>query len=208
MSAPTIPDFIARYTGAIHGLIDGISASDANAPLVYVQAIARAVELVRTAQGAGRKVIMVGNGGSAGIASHQAVDYWKNGGVRAVAFNDASLLTCIGNDLGFENLFSAPIERFADPEDVVFAISSSGSSPNILNAAMAARSTGCKLITFSGFAKSNPLRGQGDLNFHVDSHSYGLVEILHLYIIHSILDAKLQCFDGRDVFDRNKVPSS
>lgn len=205
MSAPSVPDFITRYTGAIHGLIDGVSASNANGELPYDQAIAHAVELVRVVQAAGRKVIMVGNGGSAGIASHQAVDYWKNGGIRAVAFNDASLLTCIGNDLGFENLFSAPIERFADPEDLVFAISSSGASPNILNAAKAARTTGCRLVTFSGFAPANPLRSQGDINFHVPSSSYGLVEILHLYIIHSILDAKMQCFDGRDIFDKNRV---
>jgi D-sedoheptulose 7-phosphate isomerase len=204
MSSQTVPDFLARYTGAMHGLIDGISASNANGELVYVKAIEHAVELVRIAQGAGRKVIMVGNGGSAGIASHQAVDYWKNGGVRAIAFNDASLLTCISNDLSFEQVFSAPIERFADPEDIVFAISSSGASANILNAAQAARSTGCRLITFSGFAPDNVLRGKGDLNFHVASHSYGLVEILHLFIIHTILDAKLQCFDGRDVFQRNQ----
>ena len=182
MSAPTVPEFLASYTGAMHGLIDGISASNANGELSYLKAIEHAVELVRIAQAAGRKIIMVGNGGSAGIASHQAVDYWKNGGVRAIAFNDASLLTCIGNDLGFENLFSAPIERFADPEDIVFAISSSGASKNILNAAETARKTGCRLVTFSGFALDNPLRGKGDLNFHVASHSYGLVEILHLFI--------------------------
>ncbi len=205
MSAPSVPDFIARYTGSIHGLIDGLRASNANGELPYMKAIEHAVELVRVAQAAGRKVIMVGNGGSAGIASHQAVDYWKNGGIRAVAFNDASLLTCIGNDLGFENLFSAPIERFADPEDIVFAISSSGSSPNILNAAKSARTTGCRLVTFSGFDAANPLRSQGDINFHVASSSYGLVEILHLYIIHSILDAKMQCFDGRDIFFKNTV---
>ncbi|MBL7951212.1 MAG: SIS domain-containing protein [Flavobacteriales bacterium] len=205
MSAPSVPEFITRYTGAIHGLIDGISGSNANGPLPYAKAIEHAVELVRVAQAAGRKVIMVGNGGSAGIASHQAVDYWKNGGIRAVAFNDASLLTCIGNDLGFENLFSAPIERFADPEDLVFAISSSGASPNILNAAKAARTAGCRVVTFSGFDPANPLHSQGDINFHVASSSYGLVEILHLYIIHSILDAKMQCFDGRDIFNKNRV---
>lgn len=203
MSASTVPDFITRYTGAMHGLVDGISASDAGGALPYVKGIERAVGMVRTAQAAGRKVIMVGNGGSAGIASHQAVDYWKNGGVRAVAFNDASLLTCIGNDLGFENLFAAPIQQFADAGDLVFAISSSGSSPNILNAAKASRTAGCGLVTFSGFDPANPLRGQGDIDFHVASHSYGLVEILHLYIIHTILDAKLFCFDGRDVFQRN-----
>lgn len=207
MSTPTVPEFIDRYTGSIHGLIDGISASNANGPLPYEKAIEHTVELIRIAQAANRKVIMVGNGGSAGIASHQAVDYWKNGGVRAIAFNDASLLTCIGNDLGFENLFGAPIERFADPEDIVFAISSSGSSPNIINAAAAARKSACRLVTFSGFAADNPLCGKGDINFHVASHSYGLVEILHLLIIHTILDAKMQCFDGRDVFRANQVQS-
>ncbi len=204
MSAPDPKDFIARYTVEIHKLIDTLVASDADGSVPYTQAIDRAIALVRAAQAANKKVIMVGNGGSAGIASHQAVDYWKNGGVRAIAFNDASLLTCIGNDLGFENLFSAPIDRFADKDDIVFAISSSGASPNILNAAAAARKSGCALVTFTGFAPDNPLRAKGDLNFHVESSSYGLVEILHLFIIHTILDAKLQCFDGRDVFDRNR----
>ena len=132
MSTPSIPEFIDRYTGSMHALIDGVTASNANGPLAYVQAIEHAVELVRVAQAANRKVIMVGNGGSAGIASHQAVDYWKNGGVRAIAFNDASLLTCISNDLSFEEVFSAPLERFADPEDIVFAISSSGSSKSLM----------------------------------------------------------------------------
>ena len=204
MSAPSTQGFIARYTGEIRKLIDSISATNVGGPIPYAQAIEHALDLVRATQAANKKVIMVGNGGSAGIASHQAVDYWKNGGVRAIAFNDASLLTCIGNDLGFENLFAAPIERFADPDDVVFAISSSGSSPNILNAAAAARKSGCRLVTFSGFAPDNKLRSLGDLNFHVASHSYGLVEIIHLFVIHTILDAKLQCFDGRDVFDRNR----
>jgi D-sedoheptulose 7-phosphate isomerase len=205
MSTPAPNEFITRYTGEIHKLIDSISASDAKGVVGYKEALEAAVAIVRSAQAANKKVIMVGNGGSAGIASHQAVDYWKNGGVRATAFNDASLLTCIGNDLGFENLFSAPIERFADEGDVVFAISSSGSSPNILNAAAAARAKNCRLVTFSGFAPDNKLRALGDLNFHVASFSYGLVEILHLFIIHTILDTKLQCFDGRDVFDKNKL---
>lgn len=207
MSAPAPGEFIARYTGEIQRLIGTISATNGNGALPYAQAVEHAVELVRTVQSEGRKVIMVGNGGSAGIASHQAVDYWKNGGVRATAFNDASLLTCIGNDLGFEQLFSAPIERFADAEDLLFAISSSGASPNILHAVKAARNSGCRVVTFSGFAPDNALRALGDLNFHVPSHSYGLVEILHLFIIHTILDAKLQCFDGRDVFDRNRAIS-
>ncbi|MEO8732773.1 MAG: SIS domain-containing protein [Flavobacteriales bacterium] len=204
MSAMQPKDFLERYTGAMHSLIDGLAASGRKGVMAYSEAVVAAMEMVRAAQAANKKIIMVGNGGSAGIASHQSVDYWKNGGVRAIAFNDASLLTCIGNDLGYENVFSAPITQFADTGDIVFAISSSGASPNILNAAKAARDTGCQLITFSGFAETNPLRSLGDLNFHVASSSYGLVEILHLFIIHTVLDMKLQCFDGRDVFDRNK----
>lgn len=135
-----------------------------------------------------KKVIFIGNGGSAAIASHQAVDYWKNGGVRAVAFNDASLLTCVGNDFGFEHVFEKPIEMFADPQDLVVAISSSGRSSNILRGVEAARVRDCRVVTLSGFSPDNELRGLGDLNFYVPAQSYGLVEISHLSICHGIAE--------------------
>lgn len=147
---------------------------------------------------------MVGNGGSAGIASHMAVDYWKNGGVKATAFNDSSLLTCIANDLSYAEVFAKPIETFADKGDVVFCISSSGNSENILNAANQALKSNCTVVTFSGFSKENSLRKLGNLNFYVPSHSYGFAEIIHNLIIHNILDAKLYCFDKKDVFNKNQ----
>ncbi len=75
---------------------------------------------------ANKKVILIGNGGSAAIASHQAVDLWKNGGIRATAFNDTSLLTCVGNDFGYEHVFAKPIEQFADKGDLLIAVSNSG----------------------------------------------------------------------------------
>ena len=81
----------------------------------------------------GKKVIMIGNGGSAAIASHLSTDLWKNGGIRAMAFNDTSLLTCAANDFGYSEVFAQPTLRFADPGDLLIAISSSGKSPNILN---------------------------------------------------------------------------
>ena len=65
------------------------------------------------AHDAGNKIMFVGNGGSAGIASHLAIDFSKNGGLRALAFNDASALTCLGNDLGYENVFAKQIEFHA-----------------------------------------------------------------------------------------------
>jgi D-sedoheptulose 7-phosphate isomerase len=142
--------------------------------------------IVRTARRGG-KLIFIGNGGSAAIASHQAVDFWKNGGIESLAFNDSSLLTCIGNDCGFENLFSVPLKRFAKAGDTVIAISSSGKSPNILNGAHVALAQKCSLITYSGFAAANPLRKMGAVNFYVPSSAYGLVEVSHLAIIHSML---------------------
>lgn len=100
--------------------------------LTLSQGIEQAIRMITSRTKAGRKVIFIGNGGSAAIASHQVVDYWKNGGMRAIAFNDSSLLTCIGNDYGYPHVFEKPVEMFADQGDVLIAISSSGQSENIL----------------------------------------------------------------------------
>lgn len=158
-----------------------------NTTLPLVDGFAKAMALMVDAANRKKKLIFVGNGGSAAIASHQAVDFWKNGGIKAITFNEASLLTCIGNDCGYENVFSEPVRRFAEPGDVVLAISSSGRSPNILNAVKAARSVENRVITFSGFTADNPLRRTGDVNFFVPVRAYGLVEVSHLILIHAML---------------------
>src|SRR5262249_51628944 len=139
----------------------------------------------RATHAAGNKLIFVGNGGSAAIASHMATDYSKNGGVRSLALNDASMLTCLGNDLGYDRVFAKQIELHARKGDLVIAISSSGRSANILNAVDAA---GCAIATMSGFTPDNPLRRKGEWNFYVASDRYGFVEIGHLTICHAVLD--------------------
>jgi len=144
-------------------------------------------EIIRRTD-AGNKMMFIGNGASAAIASHMSTDYWKNGGMRAVAFNDSSLLTCISNDYGYPYVFEKPIEMFADPKDILMAISSSGNSENIINGVKAARSRECYVITFSGFNSNNPLSKLGDCNFYVSSPHYGPVEIIHLSICHCICD--------------------
>jgi D-sedoheptulose 7-phosphate isomerase len=136
----------------------------------------------------GGKLLFIGNGGSAGIASHMAIDYSKNGRLRALAFNDGAALTCLGNDLGYEQVFARQIDLFAQPGDLLIAISSSGRSPNILNAVAVAEQRGCRIVTLSGFAPDNPLRSQGDINFYLASDQYGFVEIGHLTLCHAILD--------------------
>jgi D-sedoheptulose 7-phosphate isomerase len=70
-------------------------------------------QLAMTQTENGKKIIFIGNGASASISSHMATDYWKNSGMRAMAFNDAALLTCLSNDCGYENVFGKSVEMFA-----------------------------------------------------------------------------------------------
>jgi len=138
------------------------------------------------------KLIFIGNGGSAAIANHMAIDFWKNGNVPAISFSDSSLLTCISNDFGYENVFAKPIEMFAKPGDILFAISSSGASPNITTAIRMAQSKDCNVVTMTGFGSGNPVRQMGNYNFYVPSDEYGFVEVAHQYLCHFILDIFLQ----------------
>jgi D-sedoheptulose 7-phosphate isomerase len=148
----------------------------------------RVCDLCHAAHNLGRKVIFIGNGGSMGIATHMAVDFSKNGGMRATALGDGAMLTCIGNDFSFEHVFSRQIEWHARDDDLLIAISSSGKSPDILNGVRAARSKGSKVVTFSGFRDDNPLRKSGDINFYIRAQEYGFVEVAHQAILHAILD--------------------
>jgi len=151
--------------------------------------IAQIAKLLLQRNRRGNKVMLVGNGGSASIASHIATDFLKNLKIPAMAFNDSSLLTCLSNDLGYEYVFSVPIGLSAKKGDVLFAISSSGRSKNILNAVSEAKKKGCFVIGLSGFSPRNPLRTAADINFYAPSFSYGDVEIAHLVVCHAIVDA-------------------
>lgn len=137
----------------------------------------------------GKKVIFIGNGGSNAVASHMAADISKNGGVRAVAFNDLPTITMLGNDYGYENVFSKQLEFYGFGGDVLVAISSSGGSKNILNAAVKAKEKELSVFTFTGMVKTaqNKLRNMGEINFVVPSTDYGIVEIAHLSLIHSVI---------------------
>jgi D-sedoheptulose 7-phosphate isomerase len=148
----------------------------------------RVCNLCHDSHDSGGKVMFIGNGGSMGIAAHMAVDFSKNGGIRAMAFGDGAVLTCLGNDFGYAEVFSRQIEWHGGVSDVLIAISSSGESPNILKGVRAARSKGSRIVTFSGFREDNPLRQAGDINVYVRSEEYGFVEIAHQSILHAMLD--------------------
>jgi D-sedoheptulose 7-phosphate isomerase len=134
------------------------------------------------------KIIVVGNGGSAAMASHVAVDLTKAAGCRAITFNEADLLTCFANDYGYENWVERALNFYADKGDVVILISSSGTSKNIINGAIWAKQNDLSVITLSGFNADNPLTKIGDINLWVDSKGYNIIEMAHHIWLVSIVD--------------------
>lgn len=147
-----------------------------------------AVRMLEQTKPEGKKIILVGNGGSAAIAEHMAIDLTKNAGLRAITISGSPQMTTFANDYGYDNIYSKGIEAYADEGDVLIAISSGGTSKNIINAVNAARKINCKVITFTGFEKDNPLAKMGDINIHVATSAYGYVEIIHNLLIHYIND--------------------
>ncbi|WES29971.1 SIS domain-containing protein [Varunaivibrio sulfuroxidans] len=141
-----------------------------------------------TLREAGRNLFLVGNGGSAGVAGHAATDFFNVARLKAITLHEASLMTCMSNDFGYENAFARMLSQLVEPNDILIAISSSGNSANITNAAKRATEKGAEVITMSGFTFDNALRGMGDVNFWLDSHDYGFVEIGHQFLLHNISD--------------------
>ena len=185
----SIAEYLSRITKAAHE----VEMTDANGyhqdPRDFVPWLVKRARLTHDARG---RLIFVGNGGSASIASHMAIDWGKNGGFRSLAFNDAPALTCLGNDLGYENVFAKQIQMHGRREDLLIAISSSGRSPNILRAVEAMRDAHGTVLTLSGFDADNPLRRLGDRNLYVPAREYGHVEISHLGALHCALDRVIE----------------
>jgi phosphoheptose isomerase len=151
-------------------------------------AIIRTRDLWLATRERGGTVIFIGNGGSAGISSHLAIDLSKNAKVPATCFNDASQITCLANDYGYEQWMAHALRLNAKAGDCLVAISSSGRSPNILNAVAKARELKLSVITLSGMTADNPLRRAGDISFWADSRSYNVVETAHQFWLMSAID--------------------
>jgi len=144
--------------------------------------------LLKSANAKGNKVIFAGNGASATIASHCALDFTKQAGIRAMSFNDPAILTAYGNDYGYEQWVAKALEHYADPGDVTCLISSSGTSMNLINGANHAKKAGLQVITLSGFEQNNPLKQLGDVNLWADSKSYNTVETAHMLWLVALCD--------------------
>lgn len=192
-SAPILRQSASAYFQQLADLMLSVEVTDQQGVSVSLEEAANgAAELIGSVKSVLGKVMVIGNGGSASIASHMQNDLCKALGVRAMVFNEPPLLMALSNDIGYECVFERPIELWADAGDVLFAISSSGQSANILLGVEAARRHDCRIVTLSGFSPGNPLRGLGDLNFYVSSGAYGHVELTHGAITHFFTDHAAQ----------------
>ena len=174
------PDYFSRLSSKV----SDVDSKDLN----YI------VELIQRMKERSKKIIIAGNGGSAAMASHVAVDFTKTAGIRAINFNEADLITCFANDFGYENWVAKALEMYADKGDLAILISSSGQSQNMILGAKKAKEMNLDLVTLSGFSGENPLRKLGQVNLWVDSNEYNIVEMSHhiwlVALVDFVIDSK------------------
>ncbi len=164
--------------------------------------LARVAEAFISAIRTGHKILLFGNGGSAADAQHVAGELvgrfaresepWP-----AIALTtDTSILTAVGNDWTFEEVFSRQVRALARPGDVVAGISTSGRSPNVLSALAAARAKGALTVGFTG-AKGNQMSQYADLCFCAPAESTPRIQELHILAWHSVCElVEAELMDG------------
>lgn len=179
---------ISQRFSELKSAIDSCSYLTQGSFLSESEALILFHEVLLKTRSQGGIVYVIGNGGSAGIASHFSNDLMKALQIPSQTLYDSNLMTCLSNDIGYENVFSYQLERLAKPKDLLIAISSSGRSPNILKAVQVCSSRDIPIITLSGFEKSNPLSTLGHLNIWVDREDYGIVECAHFFLLHAVVD--------------------
>ena len=170
--------YLKQYNKSIYELINNVNAN----------LIEQSVQLIQRSIHNKSKVYIVGNGGSASIASHVSVDFAKVARVPSSTFNNYNLITCFANDYGYENWVVEAIKAYTNINDLIILISSSGTSKNIVNAAQYCKDNNIDLITLSGFTKDNPLSTLGNVNFHIESTEYNYIEMSHHIILLALVD--------------------
>lgn len=156
-----------------------------------IQSISDIAAILQDALLKGNKILLAGNGGSAADAQHLAGEFvsrfnYDRPGLAAFALTtDTSVLTAIGNDYGYERVFSRQIEAVGNKGDIFIGISTSGSSPNILNALVAARDHGLTSIGFCG-TRVNDFQSHCDYIFSAPSASTPKIQEMHIIVGHIV----------------------
>jgi len=158
-----------------------------------VPGIEQAVRLLVDGYRNGKKLLVMGNGGSAADAQHFAAEMvgrfkLERAALPAIALStDTSMLTAIGNDYGFDRVFSRQVEAHAAPGDMVVGISTSGNSPNVQAALELAKERGCRTIALLG-KDGGSIKNLAELSLIVPSNDTPRIQEGHITIIHIVCD--------------------
>jgi D-sedoheptulose 7-phosphate isomerase len=159
---------------------------------IDLEKVGQAIETLRKAREEGRRIFVCGNGGSAATASHFVCDMVKGAShgrpsrFRIMALTDSlPTITAYSNDVGYECVFVEQLKNFAEPGDVVMAISGSGNSPNVLRAVEYGNSIGCQTIALTG-RDGGELGRMAQLNLQVSHPHMGRIEDAHMIVTHMI----------------------
>jgi D-sedoheptulose 7-phosphate isomerase len=177
-----------RLDKFVHTVESTVVTTVENIELSLENGLTKIYNLLLNTRDKNKSLYIIGNGGSAAIASHAVIDFMNVAQISAHTLHDSATLTCMANDYGYENAFSKILNVTIKKEDLLIAISSSGESKNMINALKVGREIGATLVTLSGFNLKNPLRELGDINIWLDSKDYGMVEIAHQFILHNLAD--------------------
>jgi D-sedoheptulose 7-phosphate isomerase len=159
---------------------------------IDLEKVAEAIGIFRRARDGGRCIFVCGNGGSAATAAHFVCDMLKGAShgrpsrFRIMALGDGlPTLTAYSNDVGYESVFVEPLRNFAQPGDLVLALSGSGNSPNVLRAVEYANSIGCTTVALTG-RDGGSLGRLAQLNLQVSHPHMGRIEDSHMIVLHMI----------------------
>jgi D-sedoheptulose 7-phosphate isomerase len=155
----------------------------------HTESIASAAVLMANAIQKGNKIMSCGNGGSHCDAMHFAEELsgrYRNNrkALAAISISDASHITCVGNDYGFDFIFSRMVEALGQPGDVLLGISTSGNSKNVIEAVKAARQRGMQVVLLTG-KDGGQLAGMADVEVRVPHFGYAdRIQEIHIKVIH------------------------
>jgi D-sedoheptulose 7-phosphate isomerase len=175
-------DFLEKYKANVLQVIQGLD----------LEKIRQVIDVLAEAREKGRRIFVCGNGGSAATASHFACDMVKGASFgrakrfRIMALTDSlPTLTAYSNDVSYECVFVEQLKNFAQPGDVVMAISGSGNSPNVLRALEYGNSIGCITVALSG-RDGGRLGPLANLHVHAAHPHMGRIEDAHMIAAHMI----------------------
>jgi len=178
----------------IHEVFAEHSQVAARAAIELPPVLERAVGVMHECLRGGRKVLACGNGGSAADAQHLSAELVgrfreERQALPAIALTaDTALLTALGNDYGYERVFARQIEALARRGDVLMAFSTSGNSPNVVQAAQAARRLGCIVVAFTG-ARGGELAAHADVLLKAPSGTVARIQEVHTLCIHVLCES-------------------